>query len=93
MVCYKLIFCRCVGLVCRLGCDTDIGRAITKLLCLIDISNQAIGDALSDLLLVEAVLLDMSISVSDWNKQYTDLPNMLTKVKVRERESPYYTIL
>ena len=43
---------------------------------------QTVGDAVSDLLLVETVLLDKGWSIADWNAAYTDLPNRQLKVKV-----------
>lgn len=47
---------------------------------LIDVINQTVGDALSDLLLVETVLHAFGWSVSDWDAAYTDLPNRQMKV-------------
>ena len=40
------------------------------------------GDAISDMLLVETVLHHKGWSIEDWDKSYTDLPNRLLKVKV-----------
>jgi phosphoacetylglucosamine mutase len=47
--------------------------------------NQAVGDALSDLLFVEVALAHKSWSVHEWSGLYTDLPNRLVRVEVEDR--------
>jgi len=47
--------------------------------------NQAVGDALSDLLLVDAILYLKGWTLKDWNCLYTDLPSRQCKVKVKDR--------
>eukprot|EP00158_Paraphelidium_tribonemae_P004815 Partr_v1_DN26980_c2_g1_i1_m7345 putative Phosphoacetylglucosamine mutase len=48
--------------------------------------NQAVGDALSDMLMVEAILAWKGWSLGDWARLlYTDLPNRQLKVKVANR--------
>jgi phosphoacetylglucosamine mutase len=47
--------------------------------------NQAVGDALSDLLLVDAILHIEGMTIQDWNNMYTDLPSRQLKVQVRDR--------
>ncbi|KAK6204497.1 phosphoacetylglucosamine mutase [Scheffersomyces amazonensis] len=47
--------------------------------------NQAVGDAIADLLSVLIILHFLKLSPEDWNKSYTDLPNKLTKVIVPDR--------
>jgi hypothetical protein len=42
-----------------------------------------VGDALSDLLVVEAILLNKKWTLQGWDGCYTDLPNKLMKVKVK----------
>lgn len=59
--------------------------AIDSLLALSDLINQTVGDALSDLLLVLAILTIKDLSPSDWDSSYTDLPNRLSKVEVKDR--------
>ncbi|KAN0100580.1 phosphoacetylglucosamine mutase [Tylopilus felleus] len=62
----------------------------TALRCLkdvIELINQTVGDALSDMLLVEVALYHMSYSVETWDKLYSDLPNRLVKVKVADRNA------
>ena len=47
--------------------------------------NQAVGDAISDLLVVLAILHYLDLTPEQWNKEYTDLPNKLIKVVVPDR--------
>ncbi|KAJ6621696.1 phosphoacetylglucosamine mutase [Mycena sp. CBHHK59/15] len=47
--------------------------------------NQTVGDALSDMLLVEVVLAHKSYSGIEWDSLYVDLPNRLVKVVVADR--------
>lgn len=57
--------------------------AIEKLLNLINVINEAVGDAISDMLLVETILHTKGWSITDWEAAYTDLPNRLVKVIVK----------
>ncbi|XP_022669739.1 phosphoacetylglucosamine mutase-like [Varroa destructor] len=59
--------------------------ASRKLLDFIDMTNETVGDALSDLLLVEAVLRDLDLDVADWLSEYEDLPSRQIKVTVPDR--------
>lgn len=47
--------------------------------------NQAVGDALSDLLLVDAILYLKGWTLQNWNGLYKDLPSRQCKVKVKDR--------
>ncbi|KAF8213092.1 phosphoacetylglucosamine mutase [Mycena galopus ATCC 62051] len=47
--------------------------------------NQTVGDALSDMLLVEVVLAHKDYSGLEWDSLYVDLPNRLVKVVVADR--------
>ncbi|KAF7320393.1 Phosphoacetylglucosamine mutase [Mycena kentingensis (nom. inval.)] len=47
--------------------------------------NQTVGDALSDMLLVEVVLAHKAYDGSEWDSLYIDLPNRLVKVVVADR--------
>ncbi|KAK7064263.1 Phosphoacetylglucosamine mutase [Favolaschia claudopus] len=47
--------------------------------------NQTVGDALSDMLLVEAVLAHKDYSGVEWDSLYIDLPNRQVKVVVADR--------
>lgn len=59
--------------------------AIQSLLVLNDLINQTVGDALSDLLLVLAILTIKDMAPDEWDSSYTDLPNRLSKVEVKDR--------
>jgi len=61
--------------------------ALTHLKNLIDLINQTVGDALSDILLVEAVLAHKSYTGVEWDSLYVDLPNRLVKVTVADRNA------
>ncbi|KAH0536585.1 hypothetical protein FGG08_006543 [Glutinoglossum americanum] len=57
----------------------DCLRALTELI------NQAVGDALSDLLLVEVILAHRAWGPKEWDSTYTDIPNRLVRVEVPDR--------
>ncbi|TFK77143.1 phosphoacetylglucosamine mutase [Pluteus cervinus] len=59
--------------------------ALNYLINLTQLINQTVGDALSDMLLVEAVLAHKSYSAVEWDGLYSDLPNRLVKVVVADR--------
>ena len=46
---------------------------------------QAVGDAISDMLFVEAVLTLRGWQLEDWDALYTDLPSRQTKLPVMDR--------
>lgn len=46
---------------------------------------QAVGDALSDLLLVDAILRVRGWGLGEWDRLYADLPSRQTKLTVRNR--------
>lgn len=77
------IHCICLWVYCRLD-EAIIGSA-KKFLRVIDLINETVGDAISDMLLVETILLDKGWSMSDWANQYQDLPNRQLKVLVKDR--------
>ncbi|KAI0048372.1 phosphoacetylglucosamine mutase [Auriscalpium vulgare] len=58
--------------------------ALKHLRNLVQLINQTVGDALSDLLLVETVLAHKSYSGVEWDSLYVDLPNRLVKVLVAD---------
>lgn len=47
--------------------------------------NQTVGDAISDMLVIEAVLAIRGMTVQQWDAIYADLPNRQLKVKVADR--------
>lgn len=53
---------------------------------IIDLFNQAAGDAISDMLVIEAILALKGLTVQQWDALYTDLPNRQVKVKVADRQ-------
>ncbi|KAF1983680.1 Phosphoacetylglucosamine mutase [Aulographum hederae CBS 113979] len=59
--------------------------ALETLQALTELINQTVGDALSDLLLVEAILAHKGWTCQEWLLTYTDLPNRLVKVEVPDR--------
>ncbi|XP_068667447.1 phosphoacetylglucosamine mutase isoform X2 [Aristolochia californica] len=65
------------------GSDTQ--KAALRLLAVSKLINQAVGDALSGLLLVEAILLYMRWSTERWSELYQDLPSRQIKVSVVDR--------
>ena len=64
--------------------ETNANAVILKTLP--NLINQAVGDAISDFLAVEAILALRRWNLNDWSKRlYTDLPNRQVKVKVNDR--------
>lgn len=47
--------------------------------------NQTVGDSLSDMLMVEAILHAKGWDVPEWSQAYQDLPNRQMKVQVADR--------
>lgn len=60
-------------------------RSLECLQALTDLINQAVGDALSDMLLVEAILAHKGWTPKEWLGTYTDLPSRLVRVEVKDR--------
>ncbi|CAD6240554.1 unnamed protein product [Miscanthus lutarioriparius] len=60
-------------------------HAVMRLLATSQLINQAVGDALSGLLLVEAILQYKGWSFQNWCELYSDLPSRQLKVKVKDR--------
>ena len=61
--------------------------ALGTLIGLTDLINQTVGDALSDMLLVEAVLAHKNWTCTEWFHTYKDLPNRLARVEVEDRNA------
>lgn len=74
----------CVHPVWRLIVRGVDAIALDRLLLISELINQCIGDAISDLLLVELILATKNWALSDWNALYTDLPSLQMKVKVTD---------
>ncbi|KAL7690055.1 putative phosphoglucosamine mutase, bacterial type, phosphoacetylglucosamine mutase [Plasmopara halstedii] len=60
--------------------------ALSQLLAASQLVNQATGDAICDLLFVEALLIQKNWSIADWDAIYLDLPSRQTKIKVTDRD-------
>ena len=60
--------------------------SLERLRVLPSLINQAVGDALSDLLLVDAILHIKGWDLKQWNQLYSDMPSRMTKLKVTDRK-------
>ncbi|KAK3694034.1 N-acetylglucosamine-phosphate mutase-like protein [Podospora appendiculata] len=60
--------------------------ALDTLAALGDLINQTVGDALSDMLMVEVILAHKNWTLRDWAMTYTDLPNRLVRVEVADKD-------
>lgn len=58
---------------------------LDNLKALIKLINQAVGDALSDMLMVEVILAHKRWGPQEWFNTYADLPNRLVRVEVKDR--------
>jgi len=63
----------------------DQKKCLQILIAFIDLTNQTVGDALADMLLVEIVLIAKKLTCASWDAEYTDLPNKLNKISVKDR--------
>jgi phosphoacetylglucosamine mutase len=66
----------------------SIGQKDTMeiLAALADLVNQTVGDAISDMLLVEVILAHKYWTLGDWTQTYNDLPNRLVRVEVGDKD-------
>ncbi|UKZ73293.1 hypothetical protein TrVFT333_000936 [Trichoderma virens FT-333] len=60
--------------------------ALETLAAVGDLINQTVGDAISDMLMVEVILAHKGWSLKDWATTYTDLPNRLVRVEVGNKD-------
>ncbi|KAK3393724.1 N-acetylglucosamine-phosphate mutase-like protein [Podospora didyma] len=60
--------------------------ALATLAALGDLINQTVGDAISDMLLVEVILAHKNWTLRDWAMTYADLPNRLVRVEVGNKD-------
>ncbi|BFY98453.1 hypothetical protein BsWGS_01493 [Bradybaena similaris] len=60
-------------------------NASIKLATVMDLINQTVGDAMSDMLVVETILSSRDWTCQDWDSAYTDLPSRQIKIKVEDR--------
>ncbi|KAL8587749.1 hypothetical protein ACOMHN_020967 [Nucella lapillus] len=69
----------------KAGLSAEQKRQAARLASTMDVINQTVGDAISDMLLVESILYQRGWSAADWDSMYTDLPNRQIKIKVQDR--------
>lgn len=62
-------------------------QMVIRLKQLTEVINSTVGDAISDMLLVETVLYYRGWSIQDWLSVYTNLPSRLAKVSIKDRNS------
>ncbi|KAK3329683.1 N-acetylglucosamine-phosphate mutase-like protein [Apodospora peruviana] len=61
-------------------------EALDTLAALADLINQTVGDALSDMLMVEVILAHKNWTLGDWHETYKDRPNRLVRVEVADKD-------
>ncbi|KAK1832856.1 N-acetylglucosamine-phosphate mutase [Podospora conica] len=60
---------------------------LDTLVALSELINQTVGDAISDMLMVEVILAHKNWTLTDWaTMTYTDLPNRLVRVEVDNKD-------
>lgn len=64
------------------ACKKKAAKCLLKFSNLI---NQTVGDGISDMLCIEAVLACSAWSLASWSEMYRDLPNKQVKVVVKDR--------
>uniref|UniRef100_A0A0A8XUI9 Phosphoacetylglucosamine mutase n=1 Tax=Arundo donax TaxID=35708 RepID=A0A0A8XUI9_ARUDO len=74
-------------LSCQAAACSAQYQAAVRLMAASQLINQAVGDALSGLLLVEAILQYKGWSFQNWCELYSDLPSRQLKVKVIDRSA------
>ncbi len=60
---------------------------VPELRQLMSVVNQCVGDALSDLLLIEVILSMRGMSLCQWEASYEELPSVMLKVTVPDRSA------
>ncbi|KAH9499209.1 Phosphoglucomutase-3 [Bulinus truncatus] len=65
--------------------DEATRDAAVRLSTIMDLINQTVGDAISDMLVVETILASKDWTCQDWDSAYTDLPSRQIKIKVENR--------
>lgn len=60
--------------------------ALETLAAVGDLINQTVGDAISDMLMVEVILAHKGWTLKDWSTTYMDLPNRLIRVEVGNKD-------
>ena len=65
--------------------QTKAKAAATQLLSFTQVVNSIVGDALSNILAIEAVLSMLKLTAVEWDNLYTDLPYRQLKIAVKDR--------
>lgn len=65
--------------------SVDEKEALQELESAMNLINETVGDAMSDMLLVETILCKKQWGLNDWDSCYQDLPNRQRKVQVKDR--------
>lgn len=60
-------------------------EAVKTLLSFVNVTNETIGDAFSDFLIIEAILRVKGWSLQDWKALYDDLPYLQVKVTIMDK--------
>ncbi|KNE56684.1 hypothetical protein AMAG_02467 [Allomyces macrogynus ATCC 38327] len=81
-----VIFSSAARSTIRNATDGD-AKALHILRSLIDVINETVGDAISDMLVVLGVLAHRQWALADWDALYKDLPSRLVKVVVGNRHA------
>ena len=63
----------------------DTCEAAHEILALNNVINEAVGDAISDILLVETALMKKGLGLSQWSQIYQDLPSRQLKAEIKDR--------
>ncbi len=58
---------------------------VQKLVAFLKMSNIYVGDAISNLLMIEAILRDKGMSINEFARIYKDYPSRMFKIKVHDR--------
>lgn len=66
---------------------SDKSFQLKLLKALASLINQTVGDAISDMMAVLAVLSSLQWTPNRWDQEFTDLPNKLVKVVVQDRSA------
>lgn len=62
-------------------------QMVIRLKQLTELINSTVGDAISDMFLVETILYFRGWSIQDWFSVYANLPNRLSKVTIKDRNT------
>ena len=58
---------------------------VKKLVAFLKLSNIYVGDAISNMLMIEAILRDKGMSIEQFSQIYKEYPSRMFKVKVNDR--------